>query len=119
MSYNKVILVGNLGKDPKLFTITETKNACRFDVATNEPRPSKEGERENHTEWHSIVVYGNQADLCAKFLKKGSQVFVEGKLRTRKWDDEQGNTRYITEIVASRVEFLNRRNQSDSVSVDS
>ena len=110
MSVNRVFLLGNLGKDPKAFGTEDTKSICRLAVATNEVQKTTEGEKVENTEWHNVVVYGKQAELCSKFLEKGSKVYLEGKLRTRKWVDDRGNNRYTTEIVANRVEFLTKKN---------
>ncbi|MCP4570352.1 MAG: single-stranded DNA-binding protein [FCB group bacterium] len=104
---NKVILVGNLGKDPDS---TPTKNGvarCRFPLATGESYDDKSGKRVDKTEWHNIVVWGKQGENVGKYLKKGRQAYIEGKIQTRSWDDEStGQKRYMTEINAKRVVFL-------------
>jgi single-strand DNA-binding protein len=103
---NKVILIGNLGNDPEMRHIPSGAAVCEFRVATNETWTGRDGQRQERTEWHRIVVWGKQAEACSKYLSKGRQVFVEGRLRTRSWEDRDGNKRYTTEIVASDVQFL-------------
>lgn len=103
---NKVILRGNLGNQPEL-RYTQSKTAvCNFRLATNERYTDKAGQRQEITEWHRITVWGKLAENCAQYLHTGREVLLEGKLRTRQWDDQNGVTRYTTEIVASSVEFL-------------
>ena len=102
---NKVILVGNLGKDPELSYTQSGTARCRFSLATGESYTNNAGERQQRTEWHNIVVWNKQAENCATYLKKGSSVVVEGKIRTRSWDDN-GVTKYRTEVVASGIKFL-------------
>ena len=106
---NKVILVGNLGADPDLRHTPGGATVCELRLATNESWTDKSGQRQDRTEWHRIVVWGKLAELCKKFLSKGRQAYVEGRLRTRSWDDKEGNKRYITEIVANDVQFLGGR----------
>jgi single-strand DNA-binding protein len=103
---NKVILVGNLGNDPELRTIPSGSSVCEFRMATNESWKDRNGQRQERTEWHRIVVWGNRAEVCSKYLSKGRQVYLEGRLRTRSWEDKDGNKRYTTEIVANDVQFL-------------
>jgi single-strand DNA-binding protein len=106
MSVNKVILVGNLGKDPEV-RYTQTGSAvANFSVATSEQWNDRDGKKQERTEWHNIVVWGKQAEHCGQYLSKGRQVFIEGSIRTRSYDDKSGNKRYITEIVAQRIQFL-------------
>jgi single-strand DNA-binding protein len=106
MSVNKVILVGNLGKDPEV-RYTQTGSAvANFSIATSEQWNDREGKKQERTEWHNIVVWGKQAEHCGQYLSKGRQVYVEGSIRTRSYDDKSGNKRYITEIVAQRIQFL-------------
>ena len=104
-SVNKVIVVGNLGEDPKL-NEAGSGTVCNLRVATNEQWTDKSGERQERTEWHTVVVWGKSAENCAKFLSKGRQVYVEGRLQTRPWTDKEGNERKSTEIVATNVQFL-------------
>jgi single-strand DNA-binding protein len=103
---NLAILVGNLGRDPELRYTGEGKPVCTMSLATNESWVDKEGERHDRTEWHRIVVWGGQAESCDKYLHKGSQVAIEGSIRTRSWEDRDGNRRRTTEIDAKDVLFL-------------
>ena len=106
MSVNKVILVGNLGKDPEV-RFTQTGSAvANFSIATTEQWNDREGKRKERTEWHNIVVWGKQGEACGQYLAKGRQVYVEGSIRTRSYDDKTGVKRYVTEIVAQRIQFL-------------
>ncbi|MBI2350124.1 MAG: single-stranded DNA-binding protein [Deltaproteobacteria bacterium] len=106
MSVNKAILIGNLGKDPEVRFTANGRAVARFPIATSEVWNDAEGNRQERTEWHNIVVWGKQGESCGQYLAKGRQVFVEGSIRTRTYDDKSGNKRYITEIVAQRVRFL-------------
>ena len=103
---NKVILVGNLGSDPELRNTPSGTAVCEFRLATNESWKGKDGQSQDRTEWHRIVVWGLVGENCAKFLAKGRQVYIEGRLQTRSWEDKEGNKRYTTEIVARDVQFL-------------
>ncbi len=103
---NKVILVGRLGADPELKTVNSGQNVSRFSLATSENWVDKEGQKQERTEWHRVVVWGRLAEICAKHLSKGRQVYVEGRLQTRSWEDQQGQKKYSTEIVAQTVQFL-------------
>ena len=103
---NKVLLVGNLGKDPEVRFTANGRAIARFPVATSEKWTDQEGNRQERTEWHNIVVWGKQAETCGQYLAKGRQVFIEGAIRSRQYDDKDGNKRYITEIVARDVRFL-------------
>jgi len=106
MSVNKVILVGNLGKDPEV-RYTQTGSAvANFSIATSEQWNDRDGKKQERTEWHNIVVWGKQAEHCGQYLSKGRQVFIEGSIRTRSYDDKSGNKRYVTEIIAQRIQFL-------------
>src|SRR6185437_3047559 len=106
MSLNKVMLIGNLGKDPEVRFTGTGRAVARFPLATSEVWNDAEGQRQERTEWHNVVVWGKQAETCGQYLAKGRQVFVEGSIRTRQYDDKEGNRRYITEIVARDVRFL-------------
>jgi single-strand DNA-binding protein len=106
MSVNKAILVGNLGKDPEVRFTGSGKAVCKFSLATTTNWNDADGARQERTEWHNIIVWGKQGEACGKFLSKGRQVFVEGEIRSRSYDDKDGNKRYITEIVAQNVRFL-------------
>jgi single-strand DNA-binding protein len=103
---NKVIIVGRLGQDPELKNVGNGQSVARLNVATSEQWTGKDGQKQERTEWHRIVVWGRQAENCAKYLSKGRQVYVEGRLQTRQWEDPQGAKRYTTEIVASTVQFI-------------
>jgi single-strand DNA-binding protein len=104
---NKVILVGNLGKDPEISYTQGGTARCRFPLATGESYASATGERQERTEWHNVVVWGKQGETVGKFLSKGRQVYIEGRLRTRSWDDEKsGQKKYMTEVNAQKVVFL-------------
>ena len=106
---NKVILVGNLGKDPEVRHLEGGNSVANFTLATNEYYKDKQGARVERTEWHSISAWRGLAELAEKFLKKGSQVYVEGKLRTRQYQDKDQQTRYITEIIAEEISLLGGR----------
>lgn len=103
---NKVILVGNLGKDPEVRFTPNGRALAKFPVATSEKWTDQDGNRQERTEWHNVVVWGKQAETCGQYLAKGRQVFIEGSIRSRQYDDKDGNKRYITEIVARDVRFL-------------
>lgn len=109
---NKVILIGRLGKDVELKYIPNGNAVANFTVATNENWKDKNGQKQEKTEWHRIVVWGKSAENCNNYIAKGSQVFIEGKLQTRTWEDKQGKKNYTTEIIASNVQFLDtKKNQ--------
>ncbi len=105
-SVNKVILIGNLGRDPELRYTQGGQAVANFSVATTEKYSSRDGTPQEHTEWHRIVVWGKQAETCAKYLAKGRSVYIEGSLRTQEWEDREGQKRRTTEINAQRVQFL-------------
>lgn len=105
-SVNKVILVGNLGLDPETKYLPSGDAVCNFSIATSEKYKDKSGEQKEATEWHNICTLKKTAEICGQYLSKGSSVYLEGKIRTRKWQDKNGNDRYTTEIVADRVQFL-------------
>jgi single-strand DNA-binding protein len=105
-SVNKVILVGNLGKDPELRYTPGGQAVCDLRIATTESFTSRDGDKKESTEWHNVVVWGKQAESCSQYLAKGRQVYVEGRLRTRSWEDKSGQKRYSTEVVAVLVQFL-------------
>ena len=113
---NKVIVVGNLGADPDTRFMPSGNAVTNISVATSESWNDKEtGERQEKTEWHRVVFFGRLAEIASEYLKKGSQVYVEGKLQTRKWEDKEGNERWTTEIVANQMQMLGER-MSQSVS---
>lgn len=110
MSVNKVILVGNLGRDPELRYLPSGQSVVNFSVATTERFKGRDGQMKDQTEWHNVVVYGKPAEACGQYLKKGRQVYVEGKLTTRSWEAKDGSgKKYRTEIIALRVDFLGGR----------
>jgi single-strand DNA-binding protein len=111
MSLNKVMLIGRLGKDPELRYTAGGAAVANFTVATNERWIDKDKTAQERTEWHRVVVWGSQAENCQKYLAKGRQVFLEGRIQTRQWDDKDGNKRYTTEIVAQNVTFLGGRGE--------
>lgn len=108
MSVNKVILVGNLGKDPELRYTPSGVAVATFSMATTERYKDREGQQQEKTEWHNVVVWRGLAEVCGKYLHKGKQVFIEGKIQTRKYQDRDGNDKYITEIVADNMQMLGR-----------
>ncbi|MGQ9496355.1 MAG: single-stranded DNA-binding protein [Thermoanaerobaculaceae bacterium] len=112
MSVNKVILVGNVGREVELRHTPAGVAVARFSVATNERWKDKNGQRQEHTEWHTVVVWGRLAEFCQQYITKGRQVYVEGSLRTRTYDDERGNRRYFTEIRAQAIQLLGRREEA-------
>ena len=103
---NKVILVGNLGKDPEVRYLDSGVAVANFTLATTENYKNKQGERVSQTEWHNIVLWRGLAEVAEKWLKKGSSIYVEGKIRNRKWEDKDGNTRYNTEVLADNMTML-------------
>ena len=115
---NKVMLIGRLGRDPELRYTQAGSPVASLRLATDESYTDKDGNRVERTEWHSVVVFQRAAENCANYLAKGSLVFVEGSLQTRKWQDQQGQDRYTTEIKALRVQFLDRRGEAGGKSAD-
>lgn len=103
---NKVIIVGRLGTDPEVKNISPEQTVCRLSVATSESWTDKQGTKQERTEWHRVVVWGKLAELCGKYLSKSKQVYVDGRLQTRSWEDDNGGKKYTTEIVAKTVQFL-------------
>jgi len=112
MSVNKVILIGRLGKDPEVRKINTTTTVCNFPLATNESYKNQDGTYTEQTEWHNIVMWRGVAERAERILKKGSNVFIEGKLRTRSWEDKEGNKRYTTEIVVENFQLLDKKESS-------
>ena len=110
---NKVILVGNLGKDPEVRYLDSGVAVANFSLGTTENYKNKQGEKVSQTEWHNIVLWRGLAEVAEKWLKKGSSVYIEGKIRTNKWEDKEGNTRYNTEILADNMTMLGNRINSD------
>lgn len=112
MSVNKVILVGNLGKDPEQRYTPSGTAVTTFPMATTERYKDRDGNRQEKTEWHNIVAWRQLAEICGKYLHKGKQVYIEGKIQTRNYDDKDGNKRYITEIVADQMQMLGSRDDN-------
>ena len=103
---NKAILVGNLGKDPELKYLDNGVAVANFSLATTESYKNKQGERVNQTEWHNIVLWRGLAEVAEKYLKKGSSIYIEGRIKTRKWEDKEGVTKYTTEILGDNMTML-------------
>ncbi len=116
---NKVILVGNLGKDPEIRYLENGTAVANFPIATSESYKDKEGNRIDQTEWHNVVVWRKMAEIAERYLRKGSQIYLEGKLRTKPWEDQQGNKRYTTEIVADTFTMLGKREDNQNTSTPS
>lgn len=108
MSVNRVILLGNLGRDPELRHTQGGQAVCTLSVATSERWTDKQGERQERTEWHRVIVWGRQAELCAEYLRKGRQVYVEGRIQSEEWTDKEGNQRQTKQVVAQQVVFIGR-----------
>ena len=106
---NKVMIIGRLGRDPELRYSQSGSPVCTLNIATDESYTDRDGNRVDRAEWHRVVVFQKAAENCSQYLTKGSLVFVEGSLQTRKWQDQQGQDRYTTEIKAQRVQFLDKR----------
>ncbi|HEY4696996.1 MAG TPA: single-stranded DNA-binding protein [Gallionella sp.] len=117
MSVNKVILIGRLGKDPETRYMTSGEAVTNCTLATSENWKDKSGEKQEKTEWHNLVFYRRLAEIAGEYLKKGSQIFVEGKLQTRKWQDKEGKDRYTTEIVVNEMTMLGGKSTGGSFEV--
>lgn len=115
---NKVIIVGRLGQDPEMKAVGQGATVTRISVATSENWVDKSGQKQERTEWHRVVVWGKLAEICGKYLAKGRQVYVEGRLQTRSWEDN-GQKKYSTEIVASTVQFLGSNAEAGASAGDS
>ena len=113
-SLNKVMLIGNLGADPEIKYTPNGTAVANLRLATSENRKNKEGEWEERTEWHRVVVYGRQAEVAKDYLRKGSKVYVEGRIETRSWDDQDGQKRYMTDIVVNEFFILDSKSASGS-----
>jgi len=111
MSVNKVILVGNVGKDPEVRYLEGGTAVCSFPLATSETYRNRDGDRVTTTEWHNVVLWRGLAEIAEKYVKKGSQIYIEGKIRTRSWDDRDGNKRYTTEVIADTMQMLGKRSE--------
>ena len=110
---NKVVLIGTLGRDVEVRQTQSGSAVSNMALATNERWEKKDGSVEEHTEWHSVVLFGRRAELAGEYLRKGSKVYIEGKLRTRKWQSKDGQERQSTEVVAQDMQFLDRRNPNN------
>lgn len=115
MSVNKVILVGNVGKDPETRHLEGGNTVSKFSLATSEVYKNKDGEKITNTEWHNIVLWRGLAEIAEKYVKKGSQLYIEGRIRTRNYTDQDNNTRYITEIIGDSMQMLGKRSDGGSV----
>jgi single-strand DNA-binding protein len=108
-SVNKVILIGNLGRDPEMRYLPSGDAVANLRIATTEQWKDKNGDKQETTEWHTVVFFGRQAEVCGQYLKKGSSVYIEGSIRTRKWQDQSGQDRYSTEVRGDRMQMLGGR----------
>lgn len=111
---NKVILIGNLGKDPEVRYTAGGQAVANFPLATTEVGSNKEGTKKEYTEWHRIVAWGRLAEICGEYLSKGKSVYIEGSIRTRSWDDKEGNKRWTTEVVARTMQILSPAGEKPS-----
>ena len=109
---NKVILVGNLGKDPEVKYLEGGVAVAKFPLATSETFKDKNGNKNDQTEWHNIVVWRGLAEVAEKFLKKGATVYIEGKIKSRSWEDKEGNKKYITEIIGDTLTMLGKKEEN-------
>lgn len=116
MSFNKVLLIGNVGRDPEVRHLEGGSAVANFTLATSERFKDKNGATQDITEWHNIVCWRNLAELSEKYIRKGSQIFVEGKIRTRNWTDQTGNKRYTTEILADNIRLLDKKGSQTAAS---
>ena len=111
---NKAILVGRLGKDPEIKYTPSGTAIANFTIATSENYKDKDGQKQERTEWHRIVAFGKLAEICGEYLAKGKQVYIEGRIQTRSWDDKDGNKKYMTEIVANIMQMLGKPDATTS-----
>lgn len=111
---NKVMLIGNIGADPEIKYTPGGTPIANLRIATTESRKNKDGDWEDITEWHRVVMFGKQAEICKDYLRKGSKIFVEGRLQTRSWDDQSGQKKYMTEIVGNQMMMLDQRADAQS-----
>lgn len=111
---NKVILLGNLGKDPEVRYTQSGTAVANFSIATTESYKDKQGQKVENTEWHNIVAWGKLGEICGEYLSKGSKVYIEGKIATRKWEDNNGNTRYTTEVIVREMKMLGGGSRRES-----
>jgi single-strand DNA-binding protein len=113
-SVNKVILVGNVGRDPEIRYMPSGDAMANLSLATTDTWKDKNGEKQEKTEWHRVVIFGKTAEVAGQYVKKGSQIYIEGRLQTRKWTDKEGQEKYSTEIVADRMQMLGSRGGGDA-----
>ena len=118
MSVNKVILVGNVGKDPETRYLEGGTAVCSFSLATSETYRNRDGERITNTEWHNVVLWRGLAEIAEKYVRKGSQLYIEGRIRTRSWDDRDGNKRYTTEVVGDNMQMLGKKSDGTGIQED-
>lgn len=116
MSVNKVILVGNVGKDPEIRNFDNDLTKAVFPLATTDRYTNKNGEKVESTEWHNIVTWRKLAEVVEKYVKKGKQLYIEGRIRSRSYDDKDGNKRYITEVICENLQMLGRKSDTESAS---
>jgi single-strand DNA-binding protein len=112
-SVNKVILVGNVGRDPEIRYTQGGTPVANFSLATTDRFKNRSGEMEERTEWHRIVAWGRLAEICGEYLQKGKQIYIEGRLQTRDWEDKEGGKRYTTEVIAQTMQMLGRRGDTE------
>ena len=117
-SVNKVILIGNVGRDPETRYMPSGDAMVNLSLATTDTWKDKNGEKQEKTEWHRIVIFGKTAEIAGQYLRKGSQIYIEGRLQTRKWTDKEGQERYTTEIVADRMQMLGSRSGGADAPMD-
>lgn len=117
-SINKAILIGHLGKDPETKFMPDGKAVANITVATSESWKDKSGEKQERTEWHRVSFFGKLAEIVGQYLKKGSQVYIEGRIQTRKWQDKDGNERYTTEIIGDEMKMLDKKGDGGGYSAD-
>lgn len=113
-SINKVILIGHLGSDPEKRFMPNGNATCRYSIATSETWKNKNGEKQEHTEWHRIVMFGKIAEIACEYLKKGALIYIEGRLRTQEWTDKESIKRYTTEIIADTMKMLGERDKAEA-----
>lgn len=110
---NKVILIGRLGKDPEMKYTPSGTAVANFNIATNESIKDKEGNYTDHTDWHKVVAFGRTAEVAGEYLTKGKLVYIEGRLQTRSWDDQNGQKKYMTEVICNNLQLLGSRSDND------
>jgi single-strand DNA-binding protein len=111
---NKVMLIGNLGRDPEMRYTQSGTAVATLNIATSERRKDKEGQMQELTEWHRVIVWEKLAEICGTYLHKGSKIYIEGRLQTRKWQDQNGNDKFTTEIIAREMKMLDSKGSTDS-----